>query len=123
MTRTEAMRRLKGLFGDTFKCVVADGLSSPEKRAEARRRFEEAEAAARDLEHRIEVQFGAEKRALQHQLNHACSGMKAYKFEVLTRFSVGWQPRAKGDTGEEVFAQLEQKRDLRALAAPEGVAS
>jgi hypothetical protein len=58
---------------------------------------------------RIEEQFGAERKAIASRFAQAVTEMSAYKFTVWRRHGVDLAAVAKGDTWEEVFAQLERK--------------
>ena len=62
------------------------------------------------LKRRLEDQFGAEVKALQRRLDQAFDEMTAYKFEAVERHGVFDTLVAKGDTWEEVFAELDAKK-------------
>lgn len=103
MTRDEALQRLKalGLRGE-----VGQGMTSPERRAEARARYEQAQADALDLKRRIDEQFGAERQAITRRHDQALADMQAYRFRIYRQDGSFYMEVAKADTWETAFAQL-----------------
>jgi hypothetical protein len=73
----------------------------------ARTQYERAKQDADDLARRVVEQFGAENRAIGRRRSRALAAMEAYRFTVGTERAGFFLVKAKGDTWEEVFAQLE----------------
>jgi hypothetical protein len=128
MERNAAIRKLKKLLGPNAYWEVREGLTSPERRADYRDRAKAARAAhdaAVAAVHARRDAILAADTEYQQLLQASKATLKAldavryydadagYKFEVGTRgsglgglFTIK-TPRAKGDTWEQVFAQLE----------------
>jgi hypothetical protein len=107
MTRNDALARLqkRGL-----RCEVGKVISSPERRAEARQRYDQANAAREDLARRIREQFGDEDRAIKERHDRAQREMSAYKFRVYRPDGPFYMEVGKGDTWEEAFASIKVEK-------------
>lgn len=125
MTRDQAIKRLKRLLGPKAYWRIDDAISSPEKRerykarrAAAREAFESADAnlrarrdallAADEEYQRLNAIRRAAHKAREDTRYH--DGEGGYKFEVGTRNDIFIQPKAYGDTWEDIFAKLEGPR-------------
>ena len=131
MTREQAIRKLRAMFGTRAAWEVRKDVSSPEKRAAKAAEAEalaaemtrlDAEIARRKMEagiYELEAQRNAAYKAKGEAKWYA--GMFGYRFEVseLTSGGLGRTIRGYGDTWEEAIAMAEKRQAEEAEARAE----
>jgi hypothetical protein len=120
MTRDQAIRKLRAMFGARASWEVRKDVSSPEKRAA---KAAEAERLAAEVA-RLDTEIAERKRAagiyeLEAQRNAAYkakgeakwyAGMFGYRFEVSERTLLGVTVKGYGDTWEQAIAMAEKRQ-------------
>jgi hypothetical protein len=114
MTRQEALQKLTKILGKDARYQVLREVTSPERREKARAERAAIAVERQELYRQIEAQFGAAKRALEQRESRAFREMGAYRFSAYRRQGSFSLEVAKGDTWEELFADLEARTAAKA---------
>jgi len=126
MTRDAALKKLRRLLGPAAYWRVGQHVTGPDRRRAYDLQLADAKFAlamlARDRADRRAALLAADPvfQALDAETKAATkraeavsyhNGAGGYRFEVGTRDGIFAQPKAYGDTWEEVFAKLEARHD------------
>lgn len=119
MTREQAIRKLRALYGKAAYWRVSDEITSPEKRAAAREECLRlrAEAAAIDEEVKqrlidtgIQARIDA-ARALRQRASNLAGHALHYRFNVGKCSGFANAIAGQGDTWEEAIAQAQRREE------------
>lgn len=118
MTRDQAVKRLRRLYGARAYANVGEAQSSPDRRTEALQRAREArqrrDALEREIAARLEAldwyrELVAEKRKASEAASRELTNIGYYKFRVGQNRGFANEITGSGDTWEEALAAAEAK--------------
>lgn len=124
MTRDKAQREAVKRWGKQGIVRASESLSSPEKRAAARKLFDASKARIAGIDAEIKERLAqldwyqallAEKRSLKDQWGQiqGTGHLSYYKFSVGKDIGYAFHVCGNGDTWEEAFADADEKAGTR----------
>jgi hypothetical protein len=122
MDRAVALKRLHAILGANGRYRVSRHITSPERRAAAAERYQQARAELTALQQEmkadIDQRYGVQLAALQTRVDRAGREKDEYRFWVGRAMNNGLftMEVGKGDTWEETLAMIEKTEQKRAVS-------